>query len=372
MDLGFRAAADGPAAGDRAVAYAPAVPDGPPTPLSPADAAGWFDLCRTGAVEVLGVLEGQPLVVVNLDGPGDGGALAVPPLLAAVTVGISAQITDPVPGLDVLLTEEVDPPAPWVHAHTEAAVAQLATAVGASPDASVTLVHVLRAGRPDDLAHDLMIESLAYSTLQAGPEFGAWRKSRVTKPPRPEGGPALLVDRQGTELVITLNRPAVRNAYNRAMRDALCATLAMAVADQTVYTIRWEAAGPDFCSGGDLDEFGSAPDPATAHLVRTARSAARLVAVAADRMTVRLHGSCVGAGIELPALAGRVVADPGTRILLPEVAMGLIPGAGGTASLPRRIGSARTAWLALSGQPLDAATALRWGLVDELSGPSPR
>jgi enoyl-CoA hydratase/carnithine racemase len=82
---------------------------------------------------------------------------------------------------------------------------------------------------------------------------------------------------------------------------------------------------------------------------------------------VRLHGACVGAGIELPAYAHRVVAAPDTRILLPEVAMGLIPGAGGTVSIPRRIGRWRTLFLALSGDAVDAATALSWGLVDAIA-----
>jgi enoyl-CoA hydratase/carnithine racemase len=86
----------------------------------------------------------------------------------------------------------------------------------------------------------------------------------------------------------------------------------------------------------------------------------------AERVTVELHGACVGAGIEIPALAGRIIAKPDTRIRLPEVSMGLIPGAGGTASLPRRIGRHRTAWLALGGAWLDATTALGWGLVDEV------
>jgi len=70
--------------------------------------------------------------------------------------------------------------------------------------------------------------------------------------------------------------------------------------------------------------------------------------------------------MELPAFAATVLADPGTTFRLPELAMGLIPGAGGTASLPRRIGRHRTAWMGLTGLPIDAATALEWGLVDGL------
>ena len=80
-----------------------------------------------------------------------------------------------------------------------------------------------------------------------------------------------------------------------------------------------------------------------------------------------LHGACIGAGIELAAFAGRVEARDGTVIRLPELAMGLVPGAGGTVSLPRRIGRWRTTYLVLSGVPLDPSTALAWGLVDALS-----
>jgi enoyl-CoA hydratase/carnithine racemase len=90
------------------------------------------------------------------------------------------------------------------------------------------------------------------------------------------------------------------------------------------------------------------------------------VAAVADRVTAHLHGACVGSGIELPAFAGLVVAAPSTRISLPEVRLGLVPGAGGTVSITRRMGRHRTARLALTGEVLDAATARRWGLVDVL------
>jgi enoyl-CoA hydratase/carnithine racemase len=66
----------------------------------------------------------------------------------------------------------------------------------------------------------------------------------------------------------------------------------------------------------------------------------------------------------MPAAAARVTARPGTTFRLPEVGMGLIPGAGGTATIPRRIGRHRAAWMALSGREIDLETALAWGLVD--------
>ncbi len=112
--------------------------------------------------------------------------------------------------------------------------------------------------------------------------------------------------------------------------------------------------GGSFCSGGDLDEFGTRPDPATAHLVRLARSPGWLLHQLAARTHVVVHGPCRGSGVELPAFAGRVTAHPDATFALPEVAMGLIPGAGGTVSLVRRIGRHHTARLALTGRVIDA------------------
>ncbi len=83
-----------------------------------------------------------------------------------------------------------------------------------------------------------------------------------------------------------------------------------------------------------------------------------------------VHGACVGAGVELPAFAARVVAREDATFELPELSMGLVPGAGGTVSLPRRIGRQRTAWLCLTGARIDARAALAWGLVDEVGGPA--
>ena len=69
----------------------------------------------------------------------------------------------------------------------------------------------------------------------------------------------------------------------------------------------------------------------------------------------------------MAAFAGYLSARQNARFCLPEVSLGLVPGAGGTASIPRRIGRQRTAWLALTGRSIDAQTALEWGLIDEIS-----
>ena len=320
-----------------------------------------------------------PLIAVQV---GPGAPLEVPPLLPAVVVAVWRTSSRPpvgyeVAGADVALCAGPDgAPAPWVAVDDPVAeVAALAARVGEHRVAAVTLVHVLRAALGGDAG--LALESLAYSTLQAGPDFARWRAgaprtSGAAPAGVPAGGeaePPVVVGRDGDTLHIELNRPAVHNAYNAAMREALYDALAVAAADPAV-TVELSGRGPSYCSGGDLSEFGTAPDPASAHLTRTGRSPARLLQALAARTTVELHGACAGSGIELPAFAAFVRARPGTRIWLPELDMGLIPGAGGTVSLPARIGRARTAWLALSGRPIDEMTALEWGLVDEIVAPA--
>ncbi|HVS67722.1 MAG TPA: enoyl-CoA hydratase/isomerase family protein [Mycobacteriales bacterium] len=234
----------------------------------------------------------------------------------------------------------------------------------ANSHATAVLSAVLQASAGLDVAEALVVESLGYSTLQAGPEHLRWLAARPARPRLISPEP-VTVSREGDLLRVRLNRPERRNAIDAATRDALLDAFAVADADPDVH-VEWSGAGPSFCSGGDLDEFGTLADPASAHIIRTTRSLAAAVHRLRDRMTVRVHGRCAGAGVELPAFAGHVIADPDTTFLLPELAMGLIPGAGGTVSLPRRIGAKRTECLAVSGEPIDAQTALEWGLVDEL------
>jgi hypothetical protein len=241
---------------------------------------------------------------------------------------------------------------------------RVAAAVAAAPVAAVALAWHLRGLAFLDVPAALAAESALYSALLGAEAFARWRAAR---PPRRDPGPAerVRVARDGDQLTITLARTGRRNAVDAAMRDALAEALQLARWDQRV-RVTIDADGPDFSAGGDLDEFGSAADLGRAHVVRVAGGVGRLLHELRDRLTVRVHGACIGAGCELPAFAGHVVAAPGTTFRLPELAMGLIPGAGGTVSLPRRIGRARTAWLALTGDDLDAPTALAWGLVDEI------
>ncbi|GEL22294.1 enoyl-CoA hydratase [Pseudonocardia sulfidoxydans NBRC 16205] len=247
-----------------------------------------------------------------------------------------------------------------------AALDALGAAVAVAPRAAGALAGLLRWSGGLSVHDGLDAESFAYSTLLGGVEFREWLDRRGARPAPPEVDDPVLVERVGGELRLTLNRPERRNAYGRLLRDALVDALDLALLDASVERVVLAGAGPAFCAGGDLAEFGTTPDLVTAHLVRTRGGAARPLHALAGRVEVRLHGACVGAGIELPAFAGRVVAAPGTTIRLPEVAMGLIPGAGGTVSIPRRIGRHRTLYLALSGVSLSAEVARDWGLVDAI------
>ncbi|NEB02877.1 enoyl-CoA hydratase/isomerase family protein [Streptomyces sp. SID13726] len=285
-----------------------------------------------------------------------------------VLVGVAGDRREPPEGFDILLTGASDPPRPWVScADPYATARRLEEVVTAQPAAALALVQVLRMGARLTGPDQLVLESLAYSTLQGGSGFRDWLAAAPRRTPRPATEPVRLA-RDGARLTVTLDRPWVRNAFDAATRDALCEALHLAVADPTLTRVDLRGNGPAFCSGGDLAEFGTSHDPALAHLVRVGRSPAALLQRCAPKVTAHLHGACVGAGIELSAFAGRVLAAPDTVVRLPEVGMGLIPGAGGTASLPVRIGRERTACLALSGGELTADEALAWGLVDEVTG----
>jgi enoyl-CoA hydratase/carnithine racemase len=288
----------------------------------------------------------------------------------AIVVGVA---DDPPAALragtfDVLLTSAPGAARPWIEcASVDGSIDALRSAVDASPAAALALVQVLRASETMVVEHAIVVESIAYSMLQHGAVFRSWLASRRTRPPHDAAEAPVRLERDGARLDIVLQRPAVHNAFNAVMRDALCDAFDLVALDPDISEARLRGDGPSFCSGGDLDEFGVATDAGAAHVLRVDRSVGRRVHHCADRVRVQLHGASIGAGIEIAAFAGRVVADPSTTIRLPEVAMGLIPGAGGTVGIARRIGRERAAWLGLLGADLDAATAAAWGLVDEVA-----
>jgi enoyl-CoA hydratase/carnithine racemase len=342
-----------------------------------------FDLQSTGLEPALVVVDlASPLAYR----PARGRGAAPAALLVAVDRAGRRPAVDAC-DFDLMLTTAGEAARPWIviePAALDAEIAALATAVDRHGIAAAVLAQVLRAGEALSFDDALVVESFAFSMLLGGAQFQTWmRKRRAVVPApvpvpvpvpahasAPERSTRVRCTRDGDVLTIHLAHAARRNAFDAAMRDALVEALAAAGDDPTVAALELRGDGPDFSAGGDLQEFGAAADPALAHAIRTLRSPARLLGRLAARTTVHLHGACVGAGIEIPAAAGRVLAAPGTRLWLPELEMGLIPGAGGTATLARRIGRQRLLHWALRGTRLDAATALAWGLVDAIASPA--
>lgn len=243
------------------------------------------------------------------------------------------------------------------------------------PHASGICDDVLRAVDPRGTTlSGVLTESLAYSTLQAGPEFARWLRERgpVRMPEIPD---PVRATRDGDVVRIAFNRPQRHNAFSTDARAALLEALAVAQLDPSVTGVVLSGNGPSFCSGGDLAEFGTFADPASAHLARTRHSPALALDALAARLgracRAEVHGRVMGSGLEMAASCGWVSARDDAVFGLPELALGLLPGAGGTVSVTRRIGRWRTAYLVLSGRTLDAETATSWGLVDEICDQKP-
>lgn len=236
------------------------------------------------------------------------------------------------------------------------------------PQAAAVCDDVLRSFDPARSTFaGVITESLAYSTLQSGPEFGRWLAERGPAQV-PETANPVVAERNDGRLTVRFNRPDRHNAFSTGARAALLEALEVARLDPSVDEVVLSGVGRSFSSGGDLAEFGSFDDPASAHLARTRHSPALVL----DEVTARLgrrcraqvHGQVLGSGLEMAAFCGWVVSSPDAVFGLPELTLGLIPGAGGTVSITRRIGRWRTGYLVLSGRTIDPSTALRWGLVD--------
>jgi enoyl-CoA hydratase/carnithine racemase len=163
---------------------------------------------------------------------------------------------------------------------------------------------------------------------------------------------------------ITLNRPEVLNAINLQMRDELWETLHAVEADPNVRVVIFRGAGERaFSAGADISEFGTAPSVVEARRARRERDLWGYMLGMETVLIAAIHGYALGAGIELPMCCDIRIASEDARMGLPEVELGYIPSAGGTQTLPRHILPGVAMQMILTGDPIDAATALRYGLV---------
>ena len=243
--------------------------------------------------------------------------------------------------------------------------ATMQASIAANPKAAAVTVELLRLLPSLSLADGLVTESLAYAVLQGSEEHAKWlADQKVPAAMDPPG--RVHTSRNGNALNIVMNRPDANNAIDVAMRDGLAEALQLASIDDEITEVHLSSRGRSFSLGAELSEFGTTRDPAVAHAIRRQTLPAIWAAQCGEKMEVHVQGACVGAGLELAAFARRVTASPRAWFQLPELAMGLLPGAGGCVSLTRRIGRQRTAELVLSGKRLSAREALDWGLIDAI------
>lgn len=247
-------------------------------------------------------------------------------------------------------------------ASPEIGLTALVAGIDAAPFAAQVVIDLLRCTEGLPPAQALVAESLAYAALQGSGGHRDWHAARAGH--APPG--TVLIDRGGSELRLTLDRPAARNAIDRVMRDALHDAFVLARLDPEIAVVRLGASGRCFSTGADLAEFGTTTDPAEAHAIRMKTLPARALLEWGGRFEVHVQGPCIGSGLELAAFANRLTASADAWFQLPELRMGILPGAGGCVSLPRRIGRQRTAALILSGRRIGARTALEWGLIDAI------
>jgi enoyl-CoA hydratase len=169
---------------------------------------------------------------------------------------------------------------------------------------------------------------------------------------------------------ITLNRPQVLNVYNVQMRDELYQALSAIKDDPEVMTVILRGNGERaFCAGADLSEFLTAPSPTIARRVRWERNVWGLFLSLPQPIICALHGYVLGSGIEMALCCDLRIASDDSRFGLPEVSLGIIPAAGGTQTLPRTIGKAKSLEMLLTGVWVDAREALSLGLVNRVVPP---
>jgi 3-hydroxyacyl-CoA dehydrogenase len=165
---------------------------------------------------------------------------------------------------------------------------------------------------------------------------------------------------EGDVAVVTVDSPPV-NALSADVRDGLAGAFEKLASDTAAKAVVLVCAGRTFIAGADISEFGKAPRGASLHAVQDAMESSPVPVVAA------IHGTALGGGLEVALCAHYRVADPKAKFGLPEVKLGLLPGAGGTQRLPRIVGAKKALEMVTSGTPMGTKDALAAGLIDEIA-----
>jgi E-phenylitaconyl-CoA hydratase len=179
----------------------------------------------------------------------------------------------------------------------------------------------------------------------------------------------LVFDLSDNVAIITLNRPDVRNAMNRELGGALREALQRVREDPDIRVAVLTGAGRTFSAGADLREraqVGRAADASAASVIEPGH-AAGFATMALDKpLIAAVDGYCLAAGFELALICDIRICTPEARFGLPEITRGFFPGGGGPQRLMRAIPQAVAMEMILTGDPIDAPTALRVGLVSRV------
>jgi 3-hydroxyacyl-CoA dehydrogenase len=167
------------------------------------------------------------------------------------------------------------------------------------------------------------------------------------------------LDRRGRIAVLTVNNPPV-NALSQHVRQGLRDGLKQAAADADVAAIVITCAGRTFVAGADITEFGKPPKEPSLHEVLD------LIESSPKPVVAAIHGTALGGGLEVTLACHYRVGVKTARFGLPEVKLGILPGAGGTQRLPRVVGVPKALSMIVSGDPIGADEALKVGLIDEI------
>ena len=172
-------------------------------------------------------------------------------------------------------------------------------------------------------------------------------------------------------LLVTLDRPEAANAMNTQMgRDLMDLFEGFQLALDDLRCIVMTGRGKAFCAGGDLKERRGMTDEAWQAQHAVFERMLRAILACPLPVIAAVNGAALGGGCELAAAADFVYAATNARFALTEVTLGIMPGAGGTQTLPRAVGMRRAKEIILTGEPFGADEAERWGLVNKVVTPA--
>jgi len=180
----------------------------------------------------------------------------------------------------------------------------------------------------------------------------------------------ILSEIDGSLRIITLNRPDRHNAMDDDMSALFQALIGEALEETESNAILIRATGKSFCSGRDTNVLGQrARDESDFHFVRRHQEGRLRMQESTKPIIAALKGGAIGGGCELAIAADIRISDTTLKMALPEILYGVLPDTGGTQMMTALIGPSRTKYMVMTGQKIDAATALDWGAVDFVVAP---